>query len=220
VQRAHFDDPRVSALRASATCWPAVTAMAERSRIVSACFAYSYFPALQDFPGGRAGLLLFRDFRNGGEVICMCDGPCNSVDEDFENELSQLDDDYASAQAVNTSDVPDGRYEVRLKEVKLARSRNRDPMIKYDMVVLSGPHARRHIFKNSVISDASLRLIKAELEKLGLVLGRLSALPGQLDRLRDLTLQVSKRTAGEYVNVYFNKVIHVRGAEGSAEGPF
>jgi hypothetical protein len=134
-------------------------------------------------------------------------------------DLSAFDDDYAEAEAPEFDEVPDGKYQVRVHTVKLARSQKNDPMIKWDTVVISGQHAGRHIFKNSVITQSSLPFVKADLLTLGLKLDKFSELPNHLDALLDLSIDVTKRTKGEYTNVYFNKLLSILpGADGSVPG--
>ncbi len=67
-------------------------------------------------------------------------------------------------------------------------------MIKFDLEVLSGSHAGRHIFKNSVITQASIPYVKGDLKTLGLELSKFSELSGRLEELLDVTLEVTKRT--------------------------
>ncbi len=137
-------------------------------------------------------------------------------------DLSAYDDDFDAAQATDNEEVPDGKYQVRIQAVRLDRSQKGDPMIKWDLVVLSGQHTGRHIFKNSVITQASLPFVKGDLKTLGLQLPKFSELPNHLEPLLDLTLEVTKRTKGEYTNVYFNRLIQIApGSDGSMEpAPF
>ncbi|MCO6439007.1 MAG: DUF669 domain-containing protein [Phycisphaerae bacterium] len=124
-------------------------------------------------------------------------------------DLSTYDEEYAAAVAADSDEVPDGKYQVRVQTVRVARSQKGDPMIKWDLVVHSGPHANRHIFKNAVITQASLPFVKGDLKTLGLELPRFSDLPAHLETLLDRTLEVTKRTKGEYTNVYFNRAVQV-----------
>jgi len=98
---------------------------------------------------------------------------------------------------------------VRIDTVRLDRSQKGDPLIKWDLIVLAGQHAGRHIFKNSVITPASLPFVKGDLTTLGLELAKLSELGGRLGELLDVTLEVTKRTRDGFVNVYFNKRIQI-----------
>ncbi len=120
-------------------------------------------------------------------------------------DLSAYDDDFASAESPAHDEVPDGKYQVRIHGVRLDRSQKGDPMIKWDLVVIAGSQANRHIFKNSVITPAALPFVKGDLKTLGLNLAKFSELQQRLEELLDVTLEVTKRTRGEYANVYFNK---------------
>ncbi|MFO0875130.1 MAG: hypothetical protein U0575_14320 [Phycisphaerales bacterium] len=91
-------------------------------------------------------------------------------------------------------------------------------MLKWDLVVISGSHAGRHIFKNSVITQKSLPFVKGDLETLGVRLAKFSDLPRHLDALLDQTIDITKKTKGEYANVYFNRRITV--PTGSRDGGF
>jgi hypothetical protein len=124
-------------------------------------------------------------------------------------DLTGFDDDFNAAQPQTLEEVPDGKYQVRIEAVKLATSQKSNPMIKWDLIVLSGQHTGRHIFKNSVITPKSLPFVKGDLKTLGLTPAKLSDLPHHLESLLDLKLEVTKRTKGDYTNVYFNKRIEI-----------
>ena len=120
-------------------------------------------------------------------------------------DLSVFDDDFSSAESSDFDEVPDGKYQVRINTVRLDKSRKGDPMIKWDLIVISGNFTDRHLFKNSVITPAALPFVKGDLKTVGLTLTKFSELQGRLEELLDVTLDITKRTRGEYTNVYFNK---------------
>lgn len=124
-------------------------------------------------------------------------------------DLSAFDDEFSSAEAPSFDEVPDGKYQARIDSVRLDHSQKGDPMIRWDLIVIAGPHAGRHIFKNSVITPAALPFVKGDLKTLGLELAKFSDLVNRLDELLDVTLEVTKRTRGEYTNVYFNRRFQV-----------
>lgn len=121
--------------------------------------------------------------------------------------LSRFDRAFESAATVTRNDLPDGKYSVRVERVTLETSRKGDPMLRWDLIVLAGAFAGRHVFKNAVITDATLMYVKSDLKLLGLELGRLSDLPVRLEELLDQQLEISRRTRGEHTNVYFNKLL-------------
>jgi hypothetical protein len=134
--------------------------------------------------------------------------------ENYESEgdkvdLTSFDDEFNNAEAPTQEEVPDGKYQVRIDSVRLEHSQKGDPMIKWDLVVLSGSQAGRRVFKNSVITAASLPYVKGDLKTVGLVLTKFSDLEGRLEELLDVTLELTKRTKGDYSNVYFNRRIQI-----------
>ena len=135
---------------------------------------------------------------------------------DNDVDLSDFDDDFSSAESPSFDEVPDGKYQARIDSVRLDRSQKGDPMIKWDLIVIAGQHSGRHIFKNSVITPAALPFVKGDLKTVGLELAKFSDLAGRLDEVLDRTLEITKRTRGEYTNVYFNKRIQLAGAAASA----
>jgi hypothetical protein len=144
----------------------------------------------------------------------------DSFDREPQNmDLSAFDDDFATAEAPSLDEVPDGKYQVCIESVRLDRSQKGDPMIKWDLIVISGPLTGRHIFKNSVISPAALPFVKGDLTTLGLELQRFSDLSNRLDELLDITLEVTKRTRGDYSNVYFNKRFQLPDGNASPRTP-
>ncbi|XZE33766.1 DUF669 domain-containing protein [Pirellulaceae bacterium SH501] len=133
-------------------------------------------------------------------------------------DLSSFDDEFETAEAPEYDEVPDGKYQVRIESVRLENSQKGDPMIKFDLEVMSGSQAGRHIFKNSVITQASIPYVKGDLKTLGIELSKFSELAGRLEELLDVTLEVTKRTRGDYTNVYFNRRIRLAAAS-SGEAP-
>ncbi len=124
-------------------------------------------------------------------------------------DLSDFDDDFSSAESPSFDEVPDGKYQVTIDSVRLDRSQRGDPMIKWDLLVIAGPHQGRHIFKNSVITPAALPYVKGDLKTVGLQLAKFSDLSARLEDLLDVNLEITKRTRGDYTNVYFNKRIEI-----------
>lgn len=121
------------------------------------------------------------------------------------SDLSAFDDEYSEAEVPTYDEVPDGKYQVRVHRVELSTSQAGDPMLKWDLVVISGTQAGRHVFKNAVITPKSLPYIKGDLHTLGVQLPRFSDLPNHLDALLDQSVEITKRTRGEYTNVYLNR---------------
>lgn len=134
--------------------------------------------------------------------------------------LTEFDEEFQNTAAPSFDEVPDGKYQVRIESVRLETASTGAPMIKYDLIVLTGPHEGRHIFKNSVISKASLPFVKGELKVLGVEPQRLSDIEGYFDSLLDQRLNITKRTKKEYSQVYFNSLITTPTPLSSEPGPF
>ncbi len=126
-----------------------------------------------------------------------------------DNDLSDFDHAYDAAEAASGAEVPDGKYQVRVERVDLTHSQAGDPMLKWDLIVLSGQYTGRHVFKNAVITQKSIPFVKGDLKTLNVQLPKFSELPNHLEGLLDKTLEITKRTKGEYTNVYFNRRIDV-----------
>ena len=107
--------------------------------------------------------------------------------------------------------IPDGIYVVRVDKVRLATTRKTGaPMICWELRILGPTHENQVLFKNSVITEKSVRFVKQDFEKCGLELETFSSLednPALLEPLLDLVLEVHKKTSGEYENVYFKGIV-------------
>ncbi len=140
----------------------------------------------------------------------------DSFEPNSQVDLTSFDDEFESAEAPSYEEVPDGKYQVKIQTAKLESSQKGDPMIKFDLEIISGSQAGRHIFKNSVITQASLPYVKADLKTLGLELARFSELSGRLEELLDVTLEITKRTRGDYTNVYLNRRLNIARASSNS----
>lgn len=124
-------------------------------------------------------------------------------------DLTQYDDDFAEAPVEEREfeDVPDGKYQVKVEKVELARAQSSgNPMLKWMLKILGPKCAGRMLWRNSVMaSKENLKWLKTDLHTCGVDIGKLSDLPARLGDLLDITLEVTKRTKGENENIYFNR---------------
>ena len=130
-------------------------------------------------------------------------------DEVPEIDLSQFDDDFADAPIEDREfdDVPDGKYQVQVDKVELTTAKTSgNAMLKWTLRIL-GPHfAGRLLWRNNVIATReNVRWLKNDLHMCGLELARASELRDHLHELLDVQLEVTKRTKGVRVNIYFNR---------------
>ena len=134
-----------------------------------------------------------------------------SWNNDDTMDLAQFDDDFVSAN-VEERDfeaVPDGKYQVKVDRVELTRSETSgNPMLKWALKILGPTHKGRLLWRNNVIaSKDNVKWLKQDLYTCGLQMDKLSDLPGKLETLLDVGLEVTKRTKNEFENIYFNRRI-------------
>jgi hypothetical protein len=132
-------------------------------------------------------------------------------------DLTQFDDDFRAEQPEDRGDfetVPDGKYQVTVEKAELTEAQSSgNPMIKWTLRILGPKFANRLMWRNSVITQNTLKYVKTDLHLCGLDLERLSDLPKHLDRLLDVKLEVTKRTKGDSENIYFNRRIETGQSE-------
>lgn len=134
-----------------------------------------------------------------------------SWNNDDTMDLAQFDDDFVSAdvEEKDFESVPDGKYQVKVDRVELTRSETSgNPMLKWALKVLGPTHKGRLLWRNNVIaSKDNVKWLKQDLYTCGLQMDKLSDLPGKLETLLDVGLEVTKRTKNEFENIYFNRRI-------------
>ena len=132
-------------------------------------------------------------------------------------DLAKFDEEYAASEVEPNQfdDVPDGKYQVVVDKVELTRTQNDDPMLKWQLKILGPQHRGRMMFRNNVIaSKENIKFLKADLLTCGLELGKLSELPDRLADLLDVALEVTKKTRGDYANIYMNKRVVLTDTDG------
>lgn len=105
--------------------------------------------------------------------------------------------------------VPDGKYAVLVENVALTRSKTTgNPLLKWALNVLDGPYQGRRMWHNNVIAtDNNVQWLRNDLYTSGLEIKSLAELKDQLHKLRNIRLEVTKRTQGQYENIYFNRLL-------------
>jgi hypothetical protein len=144
-----------------------------------------------------------------------------SWNNDDTMDLAQFDDDFVSAdvEEKDFEPVPDGKYQVKVDRVELTRSETSgNPMLKWALKILGPKHKGRLLWRNNVIaSKDNVKWLKQDLYTCGLQMEKLSDLPGKLESLLDVGLEVTKRTKNEFENIYFNRRIVLSGEDASSE---
>lgn len=143
-------------------------------------------------------------------------------DDAPEIDLSQFDDDFADAPVEEREfeEVPDGKYQVQVDKVDLTTAKSSgNAILKWTLRILGPQHAGRLLWRNNVIATReNVRWLKNDLHVCGLDLVRLSELREHLPQLLDVPLEVTKRTKGDNVNIYFNRRLVLEQGTGGAYG--
>jgi hypothetical protein len=132
---------------------------------------------------------------------------------DNDLDLAQFDDDFATAEVEDKDydSVPDGKYQVNVDRVEITRSQTSgNPMLKWTLRIIAPACKGRLLWRNNVMATKeNIKWLKQDLFACGLQLQKLSDLPGHLESLLNVKLEVTKRTRGENENIYFNRRIHI-----------
>jgi hypothetical protein len=125
-------------------------------------------------------------------------------------DLTGFDADFAEAPVEEPREfdpVPDGKYQVNVEKVEITAAKSSgNLLLKWTLRILAPASKGRLLWRNNVMATReNIRWLKNDLHVCGLDLEKLSDLPGRLDQLLDVKLEVTKRTKGENENVYFNR---------------
>lgn len=124
-------------------------------------------------------------------------------------DLSQFDDEYADMEVEDREfdPVPDGKYQVAVEKVEITRSKAAgNPMLKWCLKIIAPRFIGRLLWRNNMmVTKENIRWLKTDLHTCGLELQKLSELPANLEKLLDVKLEVTKRTRGDYENIYINQ---------------
>lgn len=125
-------------------------------------------------------------------------------------DLSMWDDEYSGIKPEARGPVPDGTYQVNVERVELARSQAGNPMLKWELRIIAPEFIGRILHKHNMLSTTeNLKWLKTDLITCGIELPKLSELQANLIRLINLRLEVTKKSKGEYENIYFNRALSV-----------
>ncbi|MCC6389105.1 MAG: DUF669 domain-containing protein [Bryobacterales bacterium] len=146
-------------------------------------------------------------------------------------DLAQFDNDFRNQQPDDRSEmdpVPDGKYQVQVEKVELKEAQTTgNPMLTWTLRIIAPRLVNRVMWRNSVITQNTLKYLKTDLHICGLDLDKLSDLPKHLRKLLDVKLEVTKKTKGDNENIFFNRRITtepamkpVKGLAGDDDVPF
>ena len=114
--------------------------------------------------------------------------------------------------------IPDGRYEVRIEDAELSVSpRSGNPVLKYTLRVTGPSFANRVMWKHRGITANTVQYVMDELKVCGLQLKRFSDLGEFLHEIIGAEIEITRKTRGEDVNIYFNRQLDGGSANESDE---
>lgn len=119
-------------------------------------------------------------------------------DEDNRLDLTRFDEDYAriAQEADGWDTVPDGYYQVRVEDVRLAMTQTTgNPMLIWRLRIAGPAHAGSVLTKTRIITSKTLGQVKRDLSYFGVSLDRFSDLPDHLEEMVDREASVYKKTS-------------------------
>lgn len=135
-------------------------------------------------------------------------------------DLEQYDDEFSGAQCEIDSDddeLPPGKYQMVTERAELQFSAKGHRMLVWRLRVLAPRYAgRKHWHRNMIITKDNLKWLKHDLLVAGLELTKLSDLPGRLDELCDVVLEVQLKKKGDMTNTFFNRRVRAPAAVGGS----
>jgi hypothetical protein len=147
--------------------------------------------------------------------------PAGRGDAVDEFDLAGLDDAYVDAPDEDGFDaIPDGTYQAVIDRVELKRSKTSGrKMLEWELKILGPSHAGRKVWKYTLLeTPENVAWAKKDFRRVGLHLEKLSDLPSRLEELLDLRVEITKKTRGEYEDIYFRKRLSGEGDDGDRAG--
>jgi len=132
--------------------------------------------------------------------------------KDIAKALAALNDIWGDTDPVSFEDVPDGKYQILLKDIGINESKSSGRLqVSWQLKIVSGSFANRMMFKHDGIDTAeSLGYFKGGLARLGVECpDDMSDLPDVLDELKGTYASVTSRTkkGSDMANVFFDKAL-------------
>jgi hypothetical protein len=132
---------------------------------------------------------------------------CEDLQLNAPIDLTGLDDAYKRASANRNddyyADVPDGTYDAEIRDAHLSRTRTEKPMVVWRMILTSAPDLHKTITKTRVITENTVPWLKEDLQKCGLMLGKLSELNQRVGEMEGRLVRVEKKTINGKGELYF-----------------
>tara|TARA_R110001583_G_scaffold21394_4_gene81241 strand:- start:331 stop:801 length:471 start_codon:yes stop_codon:yes gene_type:complete len=126
----------------------------------------------------------------------------------------EIDNSWKSAKAPvakeekkDFEEVPDGSYSCVVERAEFRKSKSGNPYLSMALVVDSGPHEGRWMFKRNMLrTEENLSYLKKDLAVCGVAVpDKLSDL--KLESLLDLSVKATKKTKDDFENIYIDRLI-------------
>lgn len=133
---------------------------------------------------------------------------------EFKDFLANYDDDFAKAEAVEFSPLPDGTYQAKVQRAYLEPNKKTGKLsFRIEFEVCAGQYQGRKAFYFKAINQKSIPYLKIDLQRLNIEPKRLSDMedyfPSLLDKVVEIYLKTGKpdATGKTYQNTYINKML-------------
>lgn len=133
---------------------------------------------------------------------------------EFENYLSNFDDDFKNAEAAGFDNLPDGKYQGRIEAIRIEPNKKSGELaLRIEFEIANGEWQGRKAFYYKTINSNQMPYLKTDLQRLGIDPNPFSKIesyfPGVLDKIVDIQLKTSKpdKDGNTYQNLYINKVV-------------
>ena len=134
-------------------------------------------------------------------------------------DLTQYEEAFQKAEVKEKGEftpLPNGIYQARVERAAIEPTNSGDKLkMTYEMVITSGKYMDRHVWKNTVIGENTLGIIKTDASRLGVPTNSLHQLQDSLDQMLDKVVEIRIKNSvykGEPIqNVYINKLVHTPG---------
>lgn len=136
--------------------------------------------------------------------------------------LDAMNGDWDKAEGKDGVKLDDGKYEVLVSDASVFESQAGRAFFKMELTVCGGPCDTMSVDKLYVLDDPKkLSFLKKDLETMGIFLSKLSELPGKVEDIKGLKLNLTAKENKGYKNYYINGLISEKMESKKADGvPF
>lgn len=137
--------------------------------------------------------------------------------------LNQFDEAFGGAEntAKETGELPSGKYIAKVIDTEVFESKGGRPIFKIVLEVVDGEYKGAKVTKiHGLDNPERFKYLKGDLTTCGLFLTKISELPAKHEKIRGITLNMTAKQNGEYVNYYLNSQVRSGEAVSNNTTPF